>query len=167
MQNNNNIQIAEQITGFYKSPIGYLEVITSNNKLNEIRFIESDKELNHSSNENNSFLNKVFSQLDEYFAGERKEFDISLDSEGTSFQKNVWQKLTEIPYGKTTSYVDIATKIDNPKASRAIGNANNKNHIPIIIPCHRVIGKSGKMVGYAGGIWKKEWLLEHEKNISA
>jgi len=163
MEQNNSIATK----GFYKSPIGYLEIRTSNNVLNEIIFLDSESEENVNITEtNDNFLNKVFSQLDEYFSGKRKEFDIEVAANGTEFQNNVWQKLIEIPYGETTSYIDIAKKINNPKASRAIGNANNKNHIPVIIPCHRVIGKNGKMVGYAGGLSKKEWLLNHEQRFS-
>jgi len=104
-------------------------------------------------------------QLDEYFIGKRKEFELELLPQGTPFQMKVWQKLMEIPYGKTASYKDIAEAVDSPKAVRAVGGANNKNKICIIIPCHRVIGSDGSLVGYGGGIWRKEWLLKHEKGF--
>ena len=99
----------------------------------------------------------VKKQLDEYFAGSRKEFDIPLKLYGTEFQIKVWKALEVIPYGETKSYKDIAICIDNPKGCRAVGLANNRNPIPIIIPCHRVIGANGKLVGYGGGIDKKSF----------
>ncbi|MDO4816408.1 MAG: methylated-DNA--[protein]-cysteine S-methyltransferase [Bacillota bacterium] len=102
-------------------------------------------------------------QLGEYFAGSRKEFELPLNPRGTEFQKSVWNALLEIPYGETASYGEIAAKIGNPKASRAVGMANNRNPIAIIIPCHRVIGAGGKLTGYAGGLDKKEFLLKLEK----
>lgn len=108
-------------------------------------------------------LRKAAQELSEYFAGNRKEFDIPLNPKGTDFQKSVWNALCTIPYGKTMSYGQVAAQIGNPKASRAVGMANNKNPIPILIPCHRVIGANGKLVGYGGGIWIKQKLLELEQ----
>lgn len=101
-------------------------------------------------------------QLTEYFAGKRKVFDLPLEPYGTEFQKKVWQALMEIPYGRTCSYGEIAAKIGNPKASRAVGSANNKNPIAIVIPCHRVVGANGALVGYASGLQTKEALLKLE-----
>lgn len=101
-------------------------------------------------------------QLEEYFAGERRAFDLPLAPKGTAFQQKVWRALTEIPYGETRTYGEIAAAIGNPKAARAVGMANNKNPIGILIPCHRVIGADGKLVGYAGGMEKKAFLLELE-----
>ena len=109
-------------------------------------------------------IKRAFSELEEYFNGQRKTFDLPLKLEGTEFQKKVWLQLMNIPYGKTTTYKDIATEIGNTNASRAVGNANNKNPIAIIIPCHRVIGSNNKLTGYAGGLDKKEKLLNLEKN---
>lgn len=111
---------------------------------------------------NTETIENVFLQLEEYFEGKRQEFDIKILMRGTEFQKKVWNALMEIPYGKAVSYKYIAEKIWNPNASRAVGNANNKNRIMILIPCHRVIGKDGKLVGYAGGLDKKKKLLEIE-----
>lgn len=107
-------------------------------------------------------LKNAYKQLDEYFKGKRKFFDLPLNPKGTEFQKSVWNALMEIPYGCTYSYKDIAIKIGNEKACRAVGNANNKNPILIFIPCHRVIGSNGKLVGYGGGIELKKKLLELE-----
>ena len=108
-------------------------------------------------------LDNAVSQLNEYFAGTRKIFDLPLYFKGTEFQKRVWQELSKIPYGETISYKDLAERTGNIKACRAVGMANNKNPIPIIIPCHRVIGASGKLTGYAGGLDIKKFLLELEQ----
>jgi methylated-DNA-[protein]-cysteine S-methyltransferase len=101
-------------------------------------------------------------QLDEYFTGKRQEFNLPLRLKGTSFQQRVWQVLTEIPYGKTWSYGELARHLDNPNASRAVGLANGRNPISILIPCHRVIGADGSLTGYGGGLERKQWLLAHE-----
>lgn len=107
-------------------------------------------------------ISEAARQLDEYFAGQRQQFELMLAPEGTPFQQSVWEALRQIPYGKTCSYKDIARKIARPKAYRAVGMANNRNPIAIIIPCHRVIGADGKLVGYAGGLDTKSKLLELE-----
>jgi len=101
-------------------------------------------------------------QLTEYFAGTRREFDLPLRMRGTEFQKRVWQELTEIPYGETWSYGELAKRINNPSASRAVGLANGRNPISILVPCHRVIGADGSLTGYGGGLERKRWLLAHE-----
>ncbi|MDN5304985.1 MAG: methylated-DNA-[protein]-cysteine S-methyltransferase [Fusobacteriaceae bacterium] len=112
---------------------------------------------------NNDILNETEKQLNEYFKGERKDFNIPLEMIGTEFQKKIWNILLEIPYGKTISYEEQSIRYRNVKAIRAVANANSKNLIAIIIPCHRVIGKNGKLTGYAGGLDKKKWLLNFEK----
>ena len=104
-------------------------------------------------------------QLDEYFEGKRFVFDFQLDPQGTEFQRKVWKILNDIPYGQTVSYMDIALTIGDKKSVRAVGTSNGKNPVAIVIPCHRVIGTSGKLVGYAGGLWRKKWLLNHEQNF--
>ncbi len=108
------------------------------------------------------FSNRVFLEISEYFKGERKEFSFNFELKGTQFQQKVWEALLEIPYGETCTYKDIAKKIGNEKASRAVGLANNKNPLHIIVPCHRVIGANKKLVGYAGGLLMKEALLKME-----
>lgn len=105
----------------------------------------------------------TIAQLAEYFAGDRNHFDLPLEPEGTEFQRSVWTALTEIPYGETRSYGEIAAEVGRPKAARAVGMANNRNPIAVIVPCHRVIGAGGALVGYAGGIERKTWLLAHER----
>jgi methylated-DNA-[protein]-cysteine S-methyltransferase len=101
-------------------------------------------------------------QLDEYFEGKRKKFDLLLEPMGTDFQKKVWKHLVKVPFGKTASYLDVAMALGEMKATRAVGSANGRNPIVIIIPCHRVIGSNGSLTGYGGGMWRKEWLLKHE-----
>lgn len=143
---------------FFTSPVGVLEIIENNEKIICLRLVESAGEENPS-----EITNKAVLQLKEYFAGERFEFDLPLEPKGTAFQQMVWQELCKIPYGELKCYEDIAIQIGNPKACRAVGMANNKNPIPIIIPCHRVVGKNGALVGYAYGTEIKKKLLEIEK----
>jgi len=147
---------------YYDSPIGMLEITGSKNYINSVLFVNSQKE---NTDKVSPILNKCAHQLDEYFNKKRKMFDLPLKPKGTDFQKAVWDALLEIPYGATASYFDVAIKVGNPKAVRAVGGANGKNPITIIVPCHRIIGSSGKLVGYGGGLWRKKWLLQHEQNI--
>ncbi len=150
-----------QYRGYYKCPIGLIRVVASEEGISHVDFI--DDEQNKKDENLNPVVTDCINQLDEYFSGKRKEFSIKLSLEGTEFQKSVWQALLDIPFGTTKSYKDIAVSINNEKAVRAVGGANHNNKISIIVPCHRVIGKSGKMVGYGGGVWRKEWLLQHER----
>ncbi|MBP9812088.1 methylated-DNA--[protein]-cysteine S-methyltransferase [Candidatus Gracilibacteria bacterium] len=144
------------------SPLGKLIAKATDTHLIELRFADIVDVSTHIDQEN-SILSEVKKQLCEYFLGKRKGFTIPLAPEGTDFQKKAWKALEKIPYGETRSYKEEALLAGNPKAIRAIGGANNKNPIVIIIPCHRVIGADGKLVGYGGGIERKKWLLEHEK----
>lgn len=146
---------------YYKSPIGILKLICTKDALVSVDFVDKYKE---NTNQPTKIELTCKEQLDKYFNGDLIEFDIPLMLEkGTEFQQSVWKALIEIPFGQTRSYKDIAKHIDNPKAVRAVGGANNKNPIGIIVPCHRVIGSNGKLVGYASGLKNKEWLLTHEK----
>ncbi len=111
-------------------------------------------------------LEEARDQLQEYFAGKRREFELTLSPEGTDFQTTVWNALLGVQFGKTASYADIAHAIQNEKAVRAVGAANGQNPISIVVPCHRVIGSTGKLTGYAGEMWRKRWLLEHEAKLS-
>lgn len=153
--------------GFYNSPIGLIQIETTKTHLVSIEIVEETKEAEKSKEtaEKPEILKKVIKELEEYFLGKRKKFSLDYMLDGTEFQKKVWKALTEIPYGETVSYKDIALKIGNEKASRAVGNANNKNKICIIIPCHRVLVSNKALVGYAYGIDKKKWLLEHENKF--
>ena len=142
----------------YDTPVGKLYIEAEEDFLTKLSFFELfGKRLE------TPVIKETYGQLTEYFEGNRKTFDIPLKLEGTEFQKSVWHVLMKIPYGKTVSYLDIARAAGNPKASRAVGMANNKNKIPIVIPCHRVIGKNGSLTGYAGGLEIKKKLLELEK----
>ncbi|WP_108868006.1 methylated-DNA--[protein]-cysteine S-methyltransferase [Aquimarina aquimarini] len=112
-----------------------------------------------------SHLEGAVLQLQEYFEGQRTDFDLSLNPIGTDFQKKVWGELLKIPFGKTVSYLDIAKRLGDPKSIRAAASANGKNPLWIIVPCHRVIGSDGALTGYAGGLWRKKWLLDHENPV--
>lgn len=147
----------------YESPIGVIEIIGTDKAILSILFSEETKKETVLQAKTPSVLTECYNQLDEYFKGRRKEFTFPYHFEGTDFQKTVWHALTKIPYAKTGSYKDIAVSIGNEKAIRAVGSANGKNKLSIVIPCHRIIGSNGKLTGYAGGLWRKEWLLQHEK----
>ena len=110
---------------------------------------------------------RVQEQLDSYFAGERSTFDLPLATPGTRFQEECWDALTTIPFGSTTSYAGLATQVGRPAAVRAVGHANGMNRLALVIPCHRVIGADGSLVGYGGGVWRKAWLLDHERRVAA
>lgn len=111
------------------------------------------------------FLKDIVLQLKEYFDGKRTTFDLQLNPKGTDFQKKVWKELLHIPFGKTTTYMDMAKRLGDPKCIRAAASANGKNPLWIIVPCHRVIGSDGSLTGYAGGLWRKKWLLDHENPV--
>lgn len=151
-----------------ESPIGFLELTEENGAVTKICFMKNCKcaqgEYPGGQNNESEILKEAVLQLEEYFAGERKEFSVPLAPHGTEFQKKIWEVLTQIPYGETRSYGEIAQMAGNPKACRAVGMANHNNPIPILIPCHRVIGKNGKLTGYAGGLEKKTALLELERS---
>lgn len=147
---------------FYDTAIGRIAIMDNGSEITEICTEEVDvKNLNVSETD---LIKKASIQLREYLNGERMAFDVLFNPEGTEFQKKVWKALCDIPYGETRSYKQVAEAVGNPKASRAVGMANNRNPLMIFIPCHRVIGSNGKMVGYAGGVHIKEHLLELEKN---
>ena len=141
-----------------ESPVGLLTLKSDGENLTELRFGD-----HREGTASCPVLEQTASQLDEFLRGERREFSVPLKASGTAFQRSVWTALCRIPYGTTATYADIAKAVGNEKACRAVGNANNRNPLPILVPCHRVIGSNGKTVGYAGGIAIKEYLLELEK----
>ncbi|MDN5203773.1 methylated-DNA--[protein]-cysteine S-methyltransferase [Fulvivirgaceae bacterium BMA10] len=143
------------------SPLGLIEISATEKGIRSVGFVEAQASFESSDNKH---LSKCKKELEEYFNGERRNFTVSLDWKGTDFQKSVWDILMEIPYSKTISYMDIAKRLDNLKAIRAVGSANGRNKIAIIVPCHRVIGSDGQLTGYAAGLPRKEWLLKHEGN---
>lgn len=148
-------------TAFYKFKFGYLKIKYTDNAVVSLK---TSEDIN-CENEKSKLSDVVFSQINQYLEGKRTGFDFPYQLEGTEFQKKVWDALCDIPYGQTRSYKDIAEAIGSPKAYRAVGMANNKNPIAIAVPCHRVIGSNGKLVGYAGGVDMKEHLLEMENRI--
>lgn len=149
---------------FYDTPVGKLCIGEEDDSITRVTWSKVPQE--YIQEETELILNCKI-QLEEYFAGNRKQFDLPLAPKGTDFRKRVWKALTDIPYGETRTYGEIAAAVGSPKAARAVGMANNKNPIGIIVPCHRVVGADGKLVGYAGGMEKKEWLLnlEQEKRL--
>ena len=151
----------------YDFEIGKLAICEDNGKIVLVNVVKTKEDIEemakNSIQKETSLIKNTKQQLDEYFADKRKKFDIPIKLDGTDFQIKVWKELLKIPYGETCSYLDIAKCIGNPKASRAVGMANNKNKIIIIVPCHRVIGSNKKLVGYACGLDVKEKLLELER----
>jgi methylated-DNA-[protein]-cysteine S-methyltransferase len=145
---------------YYKSPLGAIEIVGNQDSIIALDFVEDRQP---EDGEPTFRVKACRKQLDEYFKGERREFFLNLQPAGTDFQKSVWRQLEKIPYGKTTSYAEIAALIGKPNASRAVGSANGKNPIAIIIPCHRVIGSDGTLTGYGGGLWRKRWLIGFER----
>ncbi|WP_026899108.1 methylated-DNA--[protein]-cysteine S-methyltransferase [Daejeonella oryzae] len=139
------------------SPIGKIFVKANESAVCYIGFAEEISEEN-----SNELTEMAISQLSEYFASKRTEFDFPFEQPGTDFQQNVWKALLSIPAGKPISYAALSKKMHHPLAIRAIAAANGKNNLMILIPCHRVIGSNGDLVGYAGGLWRKKWLLNHE-----
>ncbi|MFA5805346.1 MAG: methylated-DNA--[protein]-cysteine S-methyltransferase [Melioribacteraceae bacterium] len=148
---------------FYNSPVGLIEICGTENSITSLYFI--DEEFNPVV-KSNQYIEKCVKQLDEYFKGKNKNFELNLQPEGTDFQKRVWDELLKIPYGETRSYMEITKLLGDPKAIRAVANANGQNKVSIIIPCHRVIGSDGSLTGYGSGLWRKKWLLEHEQKFS-
>ncbi|VAW25284.1 Methylated-DNA--protein-cysteine methyltransferase [hydrothermal vent metagenome] len=149
---------SNQIT-YYKTPIGTAKIEGDKNGIKSITVID---EIIETSFKIPNFLQNCVEQLDEYFNGNRTEFNLKLNPQGTDFQKRVWKELLNVPYGKTRSYLEQSKKLGDVKAIRAVASANGKNPIWIVIPCHRIIGSNGSLTGYAGGLWRKKWLLAHE-----
>jgi methylated-DNA-[protein]-cysteine S-methyltransferase len=143
---------------YYDSPIGLIEIAGTSTAVIALNFVaERCREV-----ASHSLVAEAVRQVDEYFDGNRREFDIEMALEGTDFQQQVWRQLRTVPYGCVASYQDIARGVGRPAAVRAVGAANGRNPIAIMVPCHRIIGKNGHLVGYSSGLWRKEWLLKHE-----
>ena len=149
-------------TTCYHSPLGWIEIKTAFGVITSLMFCN---EQNNAQNSSSPILAECVHQIDEYFAGRRMNFDVPVRQKGTEFQQKVWKTLTDIPFGKTVSYGDVAKMMGCPKSVRAVGAANGQNKIWIIVPCHRVIGANGSLTGYAGGLERKKWLLDHEKSL--
>lgn len=145
-------------TAYIKTPLGIATIIGDESGISLIS-VSDEGEI---SNAISTILQDAVSQLTAYFEGKRSDFDFKLNPKGTDFQQKVWKGLLEIPFGKTCSYMDLSKKLGDVKAIRAVASANGKNPLWIVVPCHRVIGTDGSLTGYAGGLWRKKWLLEHE-----
>jgi methylated-DNA-[protein]-cysteine S-methyltransferase len=158
--------LAELFTTYYHSPVGILKIIGSHDYIAEISFYDATEKNGGSKKHLPPIMIQCIEQLIQYFNGERRVFDLPLNQEGTAFQKEVWNELCTIPYGRTISYLDLARKTGDPKATRAVANANGRNNVVIIVPCHRVIGSDKTLIGYGGGLWRKKWLLEHEMKVA-
>jgi len=148
-------------TCYIETPLGYAKIIGNENGITSVSIVDTQDQLSDTIPE--ALLDCVI-QLKEYFNNERKTFDLKLNLEGTTFQKKVWKALETIPFGKSISYLQLSKKLGDVKAIRAAASANGKNPLWIIIPCHRVIGSNGSLIGYAGGLYRKQWLLNHEND---
>jgi methylated-DNA-[protein]-cysteine S-methyltransferase len=146
-------------TCIINSPLGYTKISGNKYGIASVTILNSEEKITDIIPD---VLEDCVIQLKEYFEGNRKQFTLKLNPQGTDFQKKVWDKLEQIPFGKTISYLDLSKQLGDVKAIRAVANANGKNPIWVIIPCHRVIGSNGSLTGYAGGLHRKQWLLEHE-----
>ena len=149
-------------TAIIKTPLGNAEIIGNVNGISKIHILDKYIEI---TTEFPKDLKQAVEQLQDYFDGKRTTFSFKINPTGTEFQKKVWQELLKIPYGKTYSYLELSKKIGDVKAIRAVATANGKNPLWIVIPCHRVIGSDGSLTGYAGGLWRKKWLLDHENPV--
>lgn len=152
--------MAKEFQTFYHSPIGWLAISGRETGVGAILYAEAPGE---ASEDLPDCARLCVVQLKEYFGGRRKVFSVPLLLGGTEFQRSVWQQLLTIEFGATSTYRQLADAIGNPKACRAVGHANGSNRLNIVVPCHRVIGADGSLTGYGGGLWRKEWLLRHEK----
>jgi len=161
VQNGLELLIANKMTvkTNLKTPIGIAEITGDKDGVSQIKFIDENSPLNENIPRE---LTKVVEQLKAYFQGNLTEFDFPINPQGTDFQKRVWENLLKIPFGQTKSYLELSRMVGDVKAIRAVASANGKNPLWIIIPCHRVIGSDGSLTGYAGGVWRKKWLLEYE-----
>lgn len=144
--------------GYYESPIGTVEIGGTDSAILSLKFVQQHR----ASIETSPMVEIALEAVSRYFNGTQRQFDLPILLQGTAFQLSVWQQLLKVHYSRTASYKDIATGIGNPRAVRAVGLANGKNPISLIVPCHRIIGSDGSLTGYGGGLWRKEWLLGHE-----
>jgi methylated-DNA-[protein]-cysteine S-methyltransferase len=151
-------------TAHVRTPLGIAKVVSDTIGIHAITVLDEEIDFTNATNIP-QVLHEGLSQLEEYFAGTRREFNLSLSPKGTAFQQKVWSELHKIPFGKTCSYLELSKKLGDVKAIRAVASANGKNPLWIVTPCHRVIGSDGSLTGYAGGLWRKKWLLDHENPV--
>lgn len=153
-------------TTCYHSPIGKIKISGTADYISQVTFVNEDAPAVEISETIPPLLIECTEQLIQYFQGARRSFELPLNQQGTAFQQEVWTELMSIGYAKTISYINVARRTGDPKATRAVANANGKNNLCIIVPCHRVIGANNELTGYSGGLWRKKWLLEHEKKVA-
>jgi methylated-DNA-[protein]-cysteine S-methyltransferase len=158
--------LAESYTTYYHSPVGLLKICGTEQFISEVSFHDTSQKSQQNKKDIPPLIIQCIEQLIQYFHGQRRVFELPISQPGTSFQQEVWGHLMTIPYAKTISYIQLAIKTGDPKATRAVASANGKNNVAIIIPCHRVIGANKDLVGYGGGLWRKKWLLEHEMKVA-
>jgi methylated-DNA-[protein]-cysteine S-methyltransferase len=156
----------ESYTTYYHSPIGLLKISGTADYISEISFFDKVQKVEGKKKNLPPLLIQCIEELIQYFNGQRRQFEVPINQPGTAFQKEVWNELMTIPFGRTISYLELARKTGDTKATRAVASANGKNNVAIIIPCHRVIGSNKDLVGYMGGLWRKKWLLEHEAKVA-
>ncbi|MCC8423338.1 methylated-DNA--[protein]-cysteine S-methyltransferase [Mucilaginibacter sp. UR6-11] len=147
---------------YYKTPVGIAQITEEDDFITRIHIMDDEPA---GGSATSPLLTETMKQFDEYFAGTRKVFDLPIRQHGSDFQQLVWQELLKIEYGKTISYNQQSVQMNSPLAIRAIAAANGKNNLWVVVPCHRVIGSNGSLTGYAGGLWRKKWLLEHEAKV--
>ena len=160
--------MGEQYSTYYQSALGLLRISGTENFISEVNFIDTIEKppADHSRKKMPPIIIQCVEQLIQYFHGERRTFEFPIHQIGTAFQERVWNELIGIQFGKTISYLELSRRLGDVKAIRAAASANGKNNIAIVVPCHRVIGSNRDLVGYAGGIWRKKWLLDHEAKIA-
>lgn len=151
---------------YYQSPVGLLKIGGTEQYISEVSFVDNEDQITHGDPGIPDLLHQCTEELIEFFHGARRSFSMPVHQEGTEFQLRVWNQLLTIPYGKTLSYLQLAVALGDAKCIRAAGTTNGKNKIAIIVPCHRVIGQNRSLVGYAGGLWRKKWLLDHELKVA-
>jgi methylated-DNA-[protein]-cysteine S-methyltransferase len=151
---------------YYQSPVGLLKIGGTDHYIAELSFVDNREQVTHGEPGISEVMHQCTEELIEFFNGKRRKFDIPVHQEGTAFQQSVWSELLNIPFGKTISYLELARALGDEKVVRAAAQTNGKNKIAILVPCHRVIGSDKSLVGYAGGLWRKKWLLQHEFRIT-
>jgi methylated-DNA-[protein]-cysteine S-methyltransferase len=158
--------LAELRHTYYQSPIGLLKIGGTEAYIAEVNFHDSSRKPETRKKPIPPLLIQCVEELIQYFNGQRRTFDLPLHQEGSAFQRSVWAELMQIPFAKTISYQELARRTGDPRATRAVAAANGRNAIAILVPCHRVIGVNKDLIGYAGGLWRKKWLLDHEARIA-
>jgi methylated-DNA-[protein]-cysteine S-methyltransferase len=158
--------LADAFVTYYQSPVGLLKITGTADFISGVTFHDTSQKAEGNKRHVAPLLIQCVEQLIQYFNGQRRVFELPINQPGTPFQQSVWNELMLINFGKTISYIELARKTGDSKATRAVAGANGKNNVAIIVPCHRVIGANRELVGYGGGLWRKKWLLEHEAKLA-